>query len=108
LGWFDRKEFELVSLLPIVSDALLSIMTIDPARFLHAAAGATAGQMRKWMTDAIPFSQRQFEGGCVTPDRFVQARMAIGSLQLTDVREEQLRVAVLHALTGMKCQVVEG
>lgn len=108
LGWFDRSDFGLADLTGTVSDALLSMMTVDPSRFFAAAVKATPGQLDEWLGRSISFSQNQFNGRCVHPDKFTQARSAIGSLRLSDPKQETLRQRVAERLSGLKCQLVEG
>ncbi len=108
LGWFDRPDFGLADLTGTVSDALLAMMTVSPSRFFSAATEATPGQLSEWLGGSVRYSQNQFMGRCVQPDKFAQARSAIDSLRLDDPRQEALRQRVLSRLAGMKCQLVEG
>lgn len=107
-GWFDRSDFTLADLTGTVSDALLAMMTIDPYRFFASAVKATPGQLDEWLGVSIQFSQNQFSGQCIHPDKFTRALSAIGSLRLHDPKQEALRLRIAEKLTRLKCRVVEG
>lgn len=108
LGWYDRTDIGLGDLTDAVSNALLAMMTSDPVRFFAAAAKATPGQLDEWLGASIGYSQNQFHGQCVQPDRFAQARAAIGSLRMRDPGQEALRRRVVERLAESRCQIVEG
>lgn len=88
-----------------LSIGLLSIMTIDPKRFVEALSQVPDRAIRNWLGPGLQMAEIEHIGACVAPDRFEQGRKALVGFRPPENRQLKLTELILKALEKRKCRI---